>query len=758
MKNDFLKLTDTKVNIQQAENLLSIIESKRKDAETKKEVQSESSVFSDLFKAFKDFFSRLGKPTIQKRLLKAGSPARSSDYNDTMTEIDNDIHVAYGEVDSLSSAVVKDFNYSEAERQGLLNRVRKLSSDVIDYSLYASGAKSQSIYASDSFTDSQKIDYSFVGAGFTPAQLVTSQGLVTLHRNSNIDRNPLVRTVLGVRESIPVWDVASETGGYEGLYFGLKNEARPEGGVWHISYSEDGQRLYEHGTDDDGNMPNRLKMFDNNPDTFWEVELNTPVTTGYRNTVTGQQISVSEFNQLVNNEITSPSVNTIGGTVTTGETGSLVERYVPVAGEADGTYLRCSFVVNLAQNSTINWISLNPMNFGHSLFLEVLSIQTSEDGKSFTELEGFDDHEYETTITDRANSELNPTEVQAVLSTDKFKYAGMGIWTFAPRTVKSIKFDLRQMRSYIKDYDVVMVELEQTVTTTTQTSSWFGLKKSSSTSSQTFRKNVEVPYLTGVIAGYDVMSLEAGSTTTSMPKPNVITPVITAALGAVAGGVAVTGALYLATIGTAAFPVVGTIIGAIIGYVLGSLWGSKKSETTVSPTKINRQWTQTKSDRSRFAIGVRDINLYAYSFSEKSEVVSIPWVSPAPISRITLSVDEQIPKAFYSDSSRAGTENDWIKYYISVNNGASWTRISPITHKLTMSEDGVNPVPEIVYINSEITGSSRTNPLAYIDSPNPVYEVRFKAALSRPTTMADADSYTPVLMQYALQIYPLGGL
>jgi hypothetical protein len=107
MKNDFLKLTDTKINIQQAENLLSVIESKRKDAETKKEVQSEGAVFSDLFKAFKDFFSRLGKPTVQKRILKEGSPARSKDYNDTMVEINNDIHVAYGEVDALSNAVVE---------------------------------------------------------------------------------------------------------------------------------------------------------------------------------------------------------------------------------------------------------------------------------------------------------------------------------------------------------------------------------------------------------------------------------------------------------------------------------------------------------------------------------------------------------------------------------------------------------------------------------------------------------------------------
>ena len=105
-----------------------------------------------------------------------------------------------------------------------------------------------------------------------------------------------------------------------------------------------------------------------------------------------------------------------------------------------------------------------------------------------------------------------------------------------------------------------------------------------------------------------------------------------------------------------------------------------------------------------------------------------------------------------------GTENGWIKYYILVENGTSWHRISPTHHKATLSEDGINYVPEILNINSDVSSVDRTNPLAYIDMDEPVYSVRFKAVLSRPVNIDNAESFTPILSEYALQIYPFGGL
>jgi hypothetical protein len=755
MSNEYLRMNDTRLNIEQAQNLIAKIDEKRKAGVSDGAIQSENDLFSALFAAFKDFFSKLGKPTLQKRLIKKESPARSSDYNDTMVELNNDIKVAYSEIDSLSSMVVKDFNYSESQRQMLLGKVQRLSSDVTDYSLLTDGAKNISLYAADSFVDNSKIDFSMVSSGTTAAELVTDQGIITLKRVANIDRNKDVQSVVGVRESIPTWNASAETGGYEGLYFGIKNEARPEGGQWHVTFSSDGTKLTEHGASEDEKMPMRLKMFDNNPDTFWEVECITDPIVGYRDKYSGKQISVSEFNELTSNELDSPGVTAAGGAIITSNNGSLIENYVPVTNASTVEYLTCSFIVNLRQSRIINWISLNPNNFGLDLYMDILSIQTSSDGSQFVELDGFDDHEYSNTLTKKANRELNPDQVQDTLSPDKYGYSGQGLWVFAPREVRSIKFEVRQTRSYLKQYEIVTVEIEQTVTTTTTKSYFFGLINKSSTSTSNIRRNVDIPYLTGIVCGYDVMSLEPGSIA---EKASGVPPMLAAIGGAVVGGV-VGAAVGLGIGGGMAGLAAGGPIGLAVGFILGGLFGSsKQTSTSVGPATITRQWTTLKNDKARFTIGIRDINIYSYRFAETSEIVSLPYNSPNPIAKVTVDVDETIPKQFYSDSAHAGTENDWIKYYVSFNNGSSWSRISPTNHRTTISDDGVNPVPEIINVNSTVSASERDNPLAYVDTAAAVYQVRFKAVLSRPTDIDSSDSYTPVLSKYALQIYPLGGL
>jgi hypothetical protein len=750
MINQYLRLNDTTLNIQKAQNLMAVIETKRKDPNLEKELQKESSLFSELFDAFKNFFLNLGKPTIKKKLQKKGSPAKSSDYNDFMVSLNNDINLAYKQTDNISSVIVKDYNYSEADRQMLKNKISSIASNLTDYSFYSNGAKSQSIFAIDDFTDNTKIDFTKMSAGSNSAEVVTNEGIVTLKRTGNIDRSSLVNRVTGVKESIPKWDPVSQTGGYEGLYFGVKGEPRPEGQKWHVQFSANGTTMYEMGASEAELMPRRLQLFDNNPDTFWEVELNTSPVVGYMDKTSGKQISVEEFNQLAANELSSPNVNTSGGTIVTSNTGSLIENYVPVSSAGSTTYLNCSFIAHLKSPSILNWISLNPNNFGESNYFDVLSIQTSADGQKFDELEGFEDHEYAIELTEQANSELNPQQIKNTLSPDQFKYAGMGVWSFAPRTARMIKFDLRQSRSYLKDYSVLMVTVSQTITTVTTKKSWFSKKVSTDT--KTITKDIEIPYLVGMISGFDVLSLDEASFASNTKTP-------------LSGGGAIAGAVVGANIGAMVTLAVGgadlglsMVVGAVIGFVAG-LFGSKKTvDVQASPQTITKQWTVTKNDRARFAIGIRDINLYSYTFAESSEFVSVPYLSPKPISKLALKVDETIPTNFYNTASTSNTENNWLRYYISVDDGTSWSRISPMTHRTSYEEDGKTVIPEIININSDIPLAERSNPSAYIDTVTDVYNVRFKAVLSRPTDISNAESYTPILAKYALQIFPVGGL
>ena len=712
MANEYLRLQDTQMNVRKAENLLAVVEEKRKADPYA--VQSENSMFKELWKAFKEFFSNLGKPSLKPRYIDKTAPAISSQYNDTMREIKDDMDVAYNEVGSLGNLIVKNYNYGEAERKMLLNSVRKLNSKNIDYSFYAVGQSDRTLYGIDSFIDTSKVDPTKVGADTTAAEIVTDQGVVTLRRMGNIDRSGMVRKVTGVQESIPEWMPISQIGGYEGLYFGMEGEARPEGGQWHLEYSANGTTLYEKGATEDELMPRRLEMFDGDPETFWEAEYITNTLTGYQNKYDGTQISVAEFEELRNNEINSPNVEIKGDTIVTGEYGSLIEDYIPVTQTGAIEFLRVDFIVHLSRSVMMNWISLNPNNFGTENYMDILSIETSEDGQAFERLEGFDDHEYDITLTREANEELTPGQVTDTLSPDKFKYAGQGIWTFAPRKVSMIKFSLRQPQSYVKPYEVLKYETKQDFTTTTVKTDTILWWESTSTSvdHHTEIRTVELPYLEGLINGFDVLSLDPGEQ--------------------------------------------GVDQRAWTNIPFG-IWGGTKNVTTeVSPENITRQWRETKYDKTRFAIGVRDIGMYSYEFAETSEMVSQPYHSPKPVAKVSVSVDEFVPKSFYLNAP--GTENEWIKYYISVDDGTSWKRISPTNHNRTPDPNSIYDVPQIININSDISVEERDNPLAYLDTAEPVYQVRFKAVLSRPKDLADSASFTPILSKYALKLYPFGGL
>lgn len=709
MANEYLRLQDTQMNVRKAENVLAVVEEKRKADPYA--VQNENNMFKELWRAFKDFFSNLGKPSLKLRIIDKTAPAISSDYNDTMREIANDVDVAYDEVGSLGGLMVKNYNYGETERKMLLNSVRKINSKNIDYSFFAVGQADRTLYGIDSFTDTSKVDPTKVGADTTLAEIVTDQGAVTLKRSGNIDRSGTVKRVTGVQESIPEWEPIAQTGGYEGLYFGMDGEARPEGGKWHLEYSANGTTLYEKGASENELMPRRLKMFDGNPETFWEVEYITNTLIGYQNKYSGVQVSVAEFEELRSNEIDSPNVEVRGDTIVTGEYGSLIEDYVPVTQTGAVTFLRVDFIMYLSKSVMMNWISLNPNNFGTENYMDILSIETSEDGQAFERLDGFDDHEYDITLTREANEELTPGQVTDTLSPDKFKYAGQGIWTFAPRKVSMIKFSLRQPQSYIKDYEVLKYETKQEFTTTTEKTNSFLWWTNTGTTvdHHTEIRIIELPYLEGLINGLDVLSLDSG---TQGVEDRAWTDF---------------------------------------------LWyGSKQITTQVNPETIIRQWRETKYDKTRFAIGVRDIGLYSYEFAETSEIVSQPYHSPKPVSKVSVSVDEFIPKAFYLNAP--GSENNWIKYYISVDDGTSWNRISPTNHNMTPDENSIYNIPQIININSDISVEERENPLAYIDTSEPVYQIRFKAVLTRPEDIADSASFTPILSKYALKLYPFGGL
>jgi hypothetical protein len=169
---------------------------------------------------------------------------------------------------------------------------------------------------------------------------------------------------------------------------------------------------------------------------------------------------------------------------------------------------------------------------------------------------------------------------------------------------------------------------------------------------------------------------------------------------------------------------------------------SNKTET--GGKQIKEQWLQPEFDIIRYSIGVKELTASAYSFSEKSELVSVPFFSPKEIIKVYLLVDQYIPPQFDQNST-------WITYYIKPEGINEWIRINPSNSSTKFDIEG-NIIPKIINFNIPKPTTAQLED-KYKETENPVKQLRFKAILSRPGG-ANNESMTPLLKSYRLVMVP----
>ena len=162
-------------------------------------------------------------------------------------------------------------------------------------------------------------------------------------------------------------------------------------------------------------------------------------------------------------------------------------------------------------------------------------------------------------------------------------------------------------------------------------------------------------------------------------------------------------------------------------------------------------------DGWRYYIGIRSIGINNYRFAQKSEIITKPLKTSGPIKEITLYANEVIPDVFLQELKKA---NDWVRYYISIDD-VHWHRISPMHHQAIAGRDDFPP--KIYKVNSnEVLEDKAKNPYrGYLYTDSSVTSIRVKIVLSRPADIENADSYTPILEDYALRVLvenELGGV
>lgn len=766
-----------------------------------------------MFEAFAKYFTNLSCPTTEFDPLLPFGLRDPAQYTELLDSTEADINAAGNDAKNLSDSVVGAFNTVTAEVRQLEGTVKRVTSKSQDLQHLTEVFAEDTIVAGDDFSDTSRID---AGAALDvpPADLPKDQNVVLLKREE-------AKNILDDRVKIRILSTFRL---YEGCFFAMNGEVRPEGGrlhftgvdrsaqtdtsapgappdlvsrfnAWRSQGSEtptavqtpEGQAERNKITASQGlawaqasggqwgpfsarewdllannyhidptftqdpNYANarprevesdlgasleerqaaRKRMLDSNPDTFWEAEfvINAPEAVGQEPASSAQS---SNGRRSVEDVMTYGPAGTQQDQPRQGQPtlGELIDK---ISGPAFDKYdFDLDIILELPETRILNWLNLVPHNFSDSSWMEVLDIATSLDGGTWESVEGLKEGKFENVLTAEANSQLTSGEMSATMAPSKFHYVGTGVWTFPAREARFVRFKLLQKTPIPAPYDVLVVELTQTVVSThTATSGMSGINEKTRVKSSTTeeQKTVVLSYvdtLKVMDQSKSLSGLESGQTTqTGTKSPNALNAkdvLIFAAGGATPNTLDPAG-----------------------------LFHGTKRQTTIDKTgwKVKDQYYETRWDRIRYVVGIKEIGAYSYKFTAKSGFVSVPFRTPKPIASVSLRTDEIVPKAF-----NVAVVKPWILYWVSFNDGQSWVPISPSGEGVSNLVDG-NRIPQTIHVNSGIPIAERDPRAGYVDFDGSVSQIRLKAVLQRPD---DHDDMTPVLKRYRLRMITRGAL
>jgi hypothetical protein len=173
------------------------------------------------------------------------------------------------------------------------------------------------------------------------------------------------------------------------------------------------------------------------------------------------------------------------------------------------------------------------------------------------------------------------------------------------------------------------------------------------------------------------------------------------------------------------------------GDTIGNEDSKKKNLFTIPETDDIILAGIEKVPAYRYAVGMRDAVLATYQFANSSQYISTEFISATPIREVQLEADFEVPDIFPDDQ-------DWVRFYISVDKRQSWHEI----HPKDVHKEGVKTR---YLFNSGTPKDGRLDEVGYIETLSDVYEVEMKIELNRPHDIEDAEFYTPVVDSYEIQ-------
>lgn len=169
-------------------------------------------------------------------------------------------------------------------------------------------------------------------------------------------------------------------------------------------------------------------------------------------------------------------------------------------------------------------------------------------------------------------------------------------------------------------------------------------------------------------------------------------------------------------------------------YVKSQLFYKKISEDSY-------KFQYEEVNAKRYVIGIKNIELKYKVYDKYGVYLSEKFLSTESIRSITLNSQDYIPRRFKEYLDENKKIDDYIKYYISFDDGSVWTKIRP-RHR---AEYG----PCAIVINSNISTINRNKNITYVDMLNDVNEFRLKIELYRPDEIIDE---SPIVYNYSIDV------
>lgn len=310
--------------------------------------QTKEAIVAEAVKLLSLFYKTLDGPGFNPTRVVPGTSPEVEDYNNNLQSLSDDLDILFSELENLEAVVIEHFNTFTTQANRINARIKRLSSSIVNFELFSKLPIKNSIFLSDSFSDTSKIDVNSPLLNTDQCEIDQVEGIIKLPLDSISTRNIQVT----IKPTIN-----SNSNGVEG----------------------NNQEIGITQTHDDISVIN-----DENPDTWFEYER--------------------------------------------------------VVQDDDGVPLVLDFTLNLGTEDVINFIRINPNNFGTKTQVKIEDISTSIDGLVYKSIK--DEFTF-TGITAPKEDEL------FTLAAATNKFAGQGLFSFTPRFAKYVRIILRQLNPYI---------------------------------------------------------------------------------------------------------------------------------------------------------------------------------------------------------------------------------------------------------------------------------------------------------------------